>query len=235
MPPDAPGRAERWQRTHDALSAAAITLFLERGFDQVSVAEIAAAAAVTKPTLFAHFPAKEDLVLHRVVDHQGEAARVVRHRRGGAAVANVLPAGPWDAQPDAPRDMRPEAPLDAIEAHLLAGLDRHEPVTGLNDTPEVLAFHGMVFGTPSLLGRVARYTDADERALTAALVEASPRAGELTARLAAAQILAVHRVLARENWTHLSAGESVAARHPTAVTAARHAFAALRRAFPDYT
>ncbi|MCK9878185.1 TetR/AcrR family transcriptional regulator [Frankia sp. Ag45/Mut15] len=207
---EVPGRAQRWRRTHDALSAAAISLFLERGFDQVSVAEVAAAARVTKPTLFAHFPAKEDLVLHRIVDHRGEAARVVAHR--------------GDAR----------TPLDALEAHLRAGLDRHEPVTGLNDIPEVLAFHGMVFGTPSLLGRVARYADADERALAAALVEACPDAGELTARLAAAQIVVVHRVLARENWTYLSTGTSVTARHPAAVTAAVSAFAGLRRAFPDY-
>ncbi|WP_261559250.1 TetR family transcriptional regulator, partial [Frankia tisae] len=199
-------RALRRQRTHDALSAAAITLFLERGFDDVSVAEIAAAAEVSKPTLFAYFPTKEDLVLHRILDHRGEAARVVRARPPG------------------------QAALAALATHLLAGLGRREPVTGLNDDPEVLAYHAMVFATPSLLGRLAQHAAGDEQALTDALAEAAPQAGELTARLAAAQIIVVQRVLARENWARLRAGEDATARHPAAIAATRQAFAALRRA-----
>jgi AcrR family transcriptional regulator len=212
--PDLGGRERRRRHTHDALSAAAITLFLERGFDDVSVAEIAAAAEVSKPTLFAHFPTKEDLVLHRILDHRGEPARVVRARRTAGAGG--------------------DSPLGALEAHLLAGLDRREPVTGLDDTPEVLAFHAMVFSTPSLLGRVAQYADQDERDLADALADAVPTAGDLTARLGAAQVIAVLRVLARENWARLAAGEPAAARHPGAVAAVRRAFTGLRLALPDY-
>lgn len=73
-------RERKRQQVHEAISAAAITLFLERGFDEVPVAEVAAAAGISKPTLFKYFPTKEDLVLHRISDHQGEAARVVRER-----------------------------------------------------------------------------------------------------------------------------------------------------------
>ncbi len=72
-----PGLRERKrQRTIQVLSDTAIRLFVEKGFDAVSVAEVAAAAEVSKPTLFRYFPAKEDLVLHRIADHEGEAARV---------------------------------------------------------------------------------------------------------------------------------------------------------------
>jgi hypothetical protein len=39
-----------------------------------------------------------------------------------------------------------------------AGLDRRDPVTGLNDYPEVLTFHRLVFTTPSLAGRLIQYT-----------------------------------------------------------------------------
>lgn len=189
------------QRTHEAISTAAITLFLERGFGEVSVAEVAAAAEVSKPTLFKYFATKEDLVLHRIADHQGEAARVVRQR------------GPQ------------EGPLDALERHFLSGLEQRDPVTGLNDHAEVLAYHHMVFSTPSLAVRVSHYMAMDEEALAEALAEG---ADDLTAPLLAAEVLAVQRVLARRNWRRLAAGETAAQVHPEAVRAARRAFALVR-------
>ncbi|MEU7991354.1 TetR family transcriptional regulator [Streptosporangium canum] len=189
------------QRIHEAISTAAITLFLERGFGAVSVAEVAAAAEVSKPTLFKYFATKEDLVLHRIADHQGEAARVVRRR------------GPQ------------EGPLDALERHFLAGLERRDPVTGLNDHAEVLAYHHMVFSTPSLAARLFHYMAMDEEALAEALAEG---ADDLTAPLLAGEVLAVQRVLARRNWRRLAAGETAARVHPEAVRAARHAFALVR-------
>src|SRR3954468_6075529 len=73
-------RERKRARTHAAISEAAIALFLERGFDHVSVAQVAEAAEVSKRTLFAYFPAKEDLVVHRFADHETEAARVVGPR-----------------------------------------------------------------------------------------------------------------------------------------------------------
>ncbi|WP_433379859.1 TetR family transcriptional regulator [Streptosporangium sp. CA-115845] len=193
-------RERKRRQVHETISAEAISLFLQRGFDEVSVAEVAAAAGVSKPTLFKYFPTKEDLVLHRISDHQGEAARVVRERGAG------------------------EAPLEALHRHFLAGLERRDPVTGLNDHPEVLEYHRMVFSTPSLAARVLHYMASDEEALAAALDEITD---ELTARLVAGQVLAVQRVLARRNWLRLVEGETAARAHPSAVAAADHAFALL--------
>ena len=94
-----PGLRERKKaRTHQAISEAAIALFLARGYDAVSVAEIAEAAEVSKRTLFAYFPSKDELVLHRFADHQDEAARVVRDRPAGTD-----PAGRAAGLPDRPR------------------------------------------------------------------------------------------------------------------------------------
>jgi AcrR family transcriptional regulator len=191
-------RARKQERTRDAIADAAISLFLARGFDQVPVADIAARAEVSKPTLFRYFPAKEDLVLHRIADHNGEAARVVRARPPGVS------------------------PLAALHRHFLAGLDRRDPVTGLNDHPEVLAFHEMVFTTPSLAGRLNQYALNDEEALAAAL------GGDITARLLAAQVLVIRRVLARANWQKLAAGRTADAVHSEAVADADRAFALLR-------
>ena len=124
------GSARGGRRTRRCRTTA-IALFLERGFDGVSVAEVAAAAGISKPTLFRYFPAKEDLVLHRFADHEDEAARVV-----AAGRAEGL------------------APLPALHAHFRQGLDRRDPVTGLCDHPHVLAYHGLLYGTPSLVARL---------------------------------------------------------------------------------
>src|SRR3954469_9402753 len=180
-------RARKKARTHDVIAEVAISRFLARGFYHVSVTDIAAAAEISKPTLFRYFPTKEDLVLHRFADHQGEAARIVRGRPAGVP------------------------PVTALHRHFRAGLDCYDPVTGLNDHPEVLAFHRLVFTTPSLAGRLDRYTTDNEEALAGVL------GGDVTARLTAAQVLAAIRVLAQINWAKLADGRSADSVHPEAV------------------
>ncbi len=191
-------RERKKQLTYQAVSDAAIALFLERGFDKVSVAEVAAAADISKPTLFRYFPAKEDLVLHRFADHEDESARVVAAR----------PAG--------------ESPLDALHRHFLDGLDRRDPVTGLCDAPEVLAFMRLLYGTPALVARMYAYQGRSEAALADAL------GGGLPERLAAGQIVAVLRILALDNWRRIDAGESADEVRVGAARAADAAFAQLR-------
>ncbi|MFJ9541566.1 TetR/AcrR family transcriptional regulator [Streptomyces sp. NPDC101225] len=198
-----PGLRERKrQRMYEHVSEVAIRLFLEKGFDAVSVAEVAAAAEISKPTLFRYFPAKEDLVLHRIADHEDEAARIV------AGQAH---------------------PVDALRRHFLEGLDEGDPVTGLSDHPQVLAFHRLLYGSPSLVARAYAHLERSEAALAEAL------GGGLDARLAAGQILAVQRILAMENWRRISAGEPVADVKPDAVAAAERAFARLAAGLPDLT
>lgn len=203
-------RERKRERTHQAISAAAITLFLDRGFDRVSVADIAAAAEVSKPTLFKYFASKEELALHRIADHREEAATVVRQRGAG------------------------EGPLAALHRHFLDRLHDRDPVTGLNDHPEVLAYHRMIFSTPSLRAPLLQHTERDEQALTDALTERESGPELITARLAASQLIAVQRVLARENWRRLVDGRSADEQYDDAVAAANHAFELLRRAFAGY-
>ncbi len=136
-------RERKKQQTHDALSEAAIALFLERGFDEVSVVDIAAAADVSKPTLFKYFATKQDLVMHRIADHRHEAARLA--------------------------EASSEQPVEALAAHFRKGLEQREPTTGLNDHPQVLAYYNLVFTTSALATRLREFMDDDERALAAVL------------------------------------------------------------------
>ncbi|WP_028814624.1 TetR/AcrR family transcriptional regulator [Streptomyces flavidovirens] len=195
-------RERKKQRTYRVISDAAIALFLEKGFDKVSVAEVAAAAEISKPTLFRYFPAKEDLALHRFADHEDEAARVVTAGRAEGL-----------------------SPLDALHRHFLAGLGRREPVTGLSDDADVLAFHRLLYGTPSLVARLHAYVRRSEQALAAALDGPDDL---VAARLAAGQIVAVQRILAEENWRRIEAGERAEDVLPGAVAAAALAFGQLR-------
>ena len=192
-------RERKKQRMYQAVSEAAIALFLEKGFEKVPVAEVAAAAEISKPTLFRYFPTKEDLVLHRFADHADEAARVVAAR----------PAK--------------RTPLEALQRHFLDGLERHDPVTGLCDDPAVLAFHRLLYGTPSMVARLYEFQDRSEHALADAL-----GGDPLAARLAAGQIVAVQRILALENWRRIDAGESADEVWPDAVAATNRAFGQLR-------
>lgn len=200
-------RERKKEQTRRALSDAAIALFLEKGFDAVPVAEIADAADVSKPTLFRYFPAKEDLALHRFADHEDEAARVVAGRPAGLS------------------------PLDALRAHVLDGLERRDPVTGLCDHPAVLAFQRLLYGTPALVARMYAYQSRSEAALAEALGD-EPGGGALGARVAAGQIVAVLRILAEENVRRIDAGESADALYGEAVEAAERAFAGLRDGLP---
>lgn len=96
-------RERKKRLTYQAVSEAAIAMFLERGFDKVSVAEVAAAADISKPTLFRYFPAKEDLVLHRFADHEDEAARVVAARADTESPWTPCAATSWTAWSGATR------------------------------------------------------------------------------------------------------------------------------------
>lgn len=67
MPSDR--RSRKRLATRQGIATAATRLFLERGFDHVTVDEIAAAADVGRMTVFNHFPRKEDMFFDR--DEEG--------------------------------------------------------------------------------------------------------------------------------------------------------------------
>ncbi|MFF0727875.1 TetR/AcrR family transcriptional regulator [Streptomyces sp. NPDC004134] len=90
----AEGLRERKKRqTRQHISDVATGLFLERGFDAVTVAEVAEAADVSVNTVYNYFPAKEDLFLDRSRGLVERTSREVRGRAPGESAADAVLRG----------------------------------------------------------------------------------------------------------------------------------------------
>lgn len=89
--PPVVGRRERKKAaTRQAIADAALQLFLERGYDRVSIRDIAEAADVSTTTLFKHFPGKEALVFDQEEDREAELIAAVSRRPAGQSVVDAL-------------------------------------------------------------------------------------------------------------------------------------------------
>jgi AcrR family transcriptional regulator len=80
-------RSRKRFATRQAISDVATRLFFERGFENVTVDEIAAAADVGRMTVFNHFPRKEDMYFDR--DEEGREAVLEALRRRDPGVTPV--------------------------------------------------------------------------------------------------------------------------------------------------
>jgi AcrR family transcriptional regulator len=78
-------RERKKQRTLELIAETARELFAERGFEGVTVAEIARAADVSQQTVFNYFPRKEDLVYWRLGSFEEELLQTIRDRAPGEA------------------------------------------------------------------------------------------------------------------------------------------------------
>lgn len=87
------GRRERKKAaTRAAIVDAATTLFLERGFDAVTVREIADEADVSPKTVFTHFPQKEALVFSDEAERHDRLVAAVADRKPGTTISEALKA-----------------------------------------------------------------------------------------------------------------------------------------------
>jgi AcrR family transcriptional regulator len=97
-------RERKKRQTRQYISDVATGLFLERGFEAVTVAEVAEAANVSVNTVYNYFPAKEDLFLDRSRGVVDQLSRWVRGRRDGeSAAAAVLRELREDVESVSPR------------------------------------------------------------------------------------------------------------------------------------
>lgn len=134
-------------QTRARIAEIASGLFLERGFDAVTVADVARAAGVSSVTVFNHFPRKEDLFLDRAADAEEFLRSAVRDRPAGA---------------DALSSLR--------EATLLL-VDERSPLSGVDGRS--VPFFRTVAGSPALIAR-AREIAADLQRILADELDADP-------------------------------------------------------------
>ncbi|MFE4974292.1 TetR/AcrR family transcriptional regulator [Kitasatospora sp. NPDC056651] len=172
------------RRTREAISHAATRLFIERGFDRTTIAEVAAAAGVAKMTVTNHFPRKEDLFFDLHEELAGRLAGAVAERAPG------------------------ESALAALRRDCLTGLDRQDARLGFSGP----AFVRTVVGSPALSARLRELHEQNETALAEALAEAVHEIPVgFECRVAAALLAAVDRAVFTEVFRRTLAGEDQAA------------------------
>jgi AcrR family transcriptional regulator len=178
-------RDRRRAELRERIIAAALTLFAERGFDQVTVEEIAAATGISLSTLFRHVPAKDDLLV-----------AVVRTGRA-VIVANFgqRPAG----EP-------------AREALAQAILLRTEQFTGEAETIEL--WRRAMASAPARIRRAALLDEAERGQLIGLVAARRPAGGEAGPDdLAAGVLVQVMLAAAEYAYEHWLAGRSALTLH----------------------
>jgi AcrR family transcriptional regulator len=151
MAPEKGLRERKKEQTRAAIAHTAVGLFLERGYDHVSIADIAAAAGVAKMTVTNYFPAKEDLVISAGATVVPDLVAVVRSRRPGETV------------------------LAALLRFVRAELDNRSEWTALHDG--VTQFARMSLASPTLIEAFARLWGEVETNLALAFEELTTEAG----------------------------------------------------------
>jgi AcrR family transcriptional regulator len=205
-----PGLRERKKRaTRQRISTVAVTMFAARGFDNVTVAEVAEAANVSKMTVFNYFPHKEELVFDR-----GDEAREL--------IGHALRARP------------PGQPV-AVTVHrlMLELIETGHPLSGVRD--ELDPFWQIVADSPALRSAARNNTDRLEWTLTDLLYEeVDHKPDDPPAELAAAVLVAGYRTVYRRAVTAALAGRGAAEIRPEAIALTNQAFAMLTTALGDY-
>jgi len=149
-------RARKKRETRRLLSEVATRLFAERGFDRVTIAEVAQAANVSEKTVFNYFATKEDLVVDGRREVDADLLRMLRER---------LPS---------------ESGLDAARKHTLAVAERMTALPAWRRA----AFRKLVQHAPSVHARMRQLSIEQERELVALLSEGTPP-GDVTPQLVA--------------------------------------------------
>jgi AcrR family transcriptional regulator len=162
-------RERRRQQTRAAIVDAAAELFAERGFDAVSVVEIAQRAGVVEKTVFNHFPVKEGLVFEADPPMRAALLDAVRTRPAGESVT---------------------AAAGTFVVRAMSGLGAPEAAAGVAEMARIIrGSHTLQVREREILGEIT--------AALAELIaeETRPQPGELAPWLAAHSVLGLYAAL----------------------------------------
>jgi AcrR family transcriptional regulator len=210
-----PGLRERKkERTRQLIADAARALFAERGFEAVTVADVARAADVAEKTVFNYFRTKEDLFYSRLEEFEQELLEAVRAR-----------------EPD-------ESILAAVRRYLLQTrgvFALRDPAGDEEATKRVRTMSRVISESPALLARERRVFDDYANSLTALIAEETgSRADDLRPRAAANALLGVHRALIGYARERALAGAPASRVARELRNQANRAFDQLERGLGDY-
>jgi AcrR family transcriptional regulator len=198
-------RERRKRETRQAISDIATGMFAARGYDQVTIAEIAAAAGVAKMTVTNYFPRKEDLVFD-------QAEGLIRH------LADVIA----DRAPG-------ESLLAAVRRDYADAVARGDVSLGLSSP----AFARMIQDAPALASRALEMLNQREQALGDAIA-AETGTDTPQQRVVAALLVSVPRVLSAEAFRRSLAGQPRDEVRAVLAEQATAAFDLLEPALGDY-
>jgi AcrR family transcriptional regulator len=177
-------RERKKQQTRELIAETALQLFLERGFDGVTVAEVAQAADVAQKTVFNYFPTKEDLFYWRLESFEAELLDAVRDRRPGEPVLAAF--GRFVLEP---RGLL--AKQDPAARERLTAITRM-----IAESPALLAREQQIF---------ARYTASLAAVLTE---ETGGRADDVEPWVVANALMGVHRAMVAYSRRRIASGAS---------------------------
>lgn len=83
-------RERKRQRTRQALISAAMRLFEEKGYEQTTVAEIAASAEVSTKTFFNHFASKDEVLFPHLSARIDDAVAIIKQRKPAENMSDLL-------------------------------------------------------------------------------------------------------------------------------------------------
>jgi AcrR family transcriptional regulator len=201
-------RARKKRQTASRIWQAAVDLCSERGFDHVSVAEIAEAAEVSKMTVFNYFGTKEGVIVGPMEEHAADPASAVRERQPG------------------------ESAVAAVRRQFLEQVTGRDPSIGLSDDPRSLKVRQLVSETPTLAHRMVIFHMRSVQLLADALAEETD--DMLLARVAASQLIGARNALIVANQERMIDGDPLDTIAKDCAQAAERAFGQVEKGLQGY-
>jgi AcrR family transcriptional regulator len=178
---DLEGLRERKKReTRETIARTAMDLFGARGYDAVTVADVARAADVSEKTVFNYFPAKEDLVMHRGAERLETLIEAIHARPAGVSLVE---------------------PFRDVTMRFIDEVER-------GSIDAILAVPRLVADSKSLRDRLFLHWEQEAAVLTPVIVDQAQVAeDDLVAAVVARTLAWTHRVVFRAALRRLIAGE----------------------------